>query len=79
MLSGCPGNLTARKTKAIVSGTVLRRDNRPSTSHPGTTNNHQKCINTRWNRVSDWDSVPKCVGEFEEGVIGKGGWAVLSS
>jgi hypothetical protein len=25
------------------------------------------------------DSVPKCVGEFEEWVIGKEGWAVLSS
>ena len=51
MLSGCPGHLTARKTEASVQGTLLRGEKKPSTSHLGTTNNHQKCINRRWNRV----------------------------
>ena len=51
MLSGCPGHLSARKTEASIQGTLLRGEKRPSTSHLGTTNNHQKCTNTRWNRI----------------------------
>ena len=65
MLSGCPSNLTARKIEDIVQGTVLRGEKRPSISHLGTTNNHQKCINTRWNRVSEGVSVSLRVGKLE--------------
>ena len=51
MLSGCPGHLSARKTEASIQGTLLRGEKRASTSYLGTTNNHQKYTNTRWNRV----------------------------